>query len=406
MDARDGLGEPTAYISRSALLHNAALIRRSISPHVRICAIVKAGAYGHNADIVVDTLANFSTDGSDRPAVDAFAVADLDEAAALPAVAQSVLILRPIENSFLGRQHAKIDFAIRNGWWLTITSPAAADDVARIAQAAGRRAQLHIMLDTGMTRAGIGLDELEPLLRKIDSRPTLRLAGLYTHFANSEQPDHPWTIEQLARFLDITDSVVNQRAGKVIRHAANSGAVFFSPPSHLDMVRPGISLYGIDPVGTPSIDRPLRPVLRWTVPLIGIRQVSKGTSIGYGQTWTSPRQTRIGLVPIGYADGYNRLFSNRGVMLVHGCPAPVVGRVSMDLTTIDLGQVPMAAIGDEVTVLDSDPLSAASAYKLAGWAGTIPYEIFCRIGARVRRLAVEPTDGQEINVVSEEEEND
>jgi alanine racemase len=354
----------------------------------------------------VDTLANFSTDGSDRPAVDAFAVADLDEAAALPAVAQTVLVLRPIENSFLGRQHAKIDFAIRNGWWLTVTSPAAADDVARIALAAGRRAQLHIMVDTGMTRAGVGLDELEALVRKIESRSTLRLAGLYTHFASSEQADHPWTLEQLARFLDKTDIYCSTRTGKIVRHAANSGAVFFSPPSHLDMVRPGISLYGIDPTGVPTIDRPLRPVLRWTAPLIGIRQVSKGVSIGYGQTWTTPRETRIGLVPIGYADGYNRLFSNRAVMLVHGCPAPVVGRVSMDLTTIDLGQVPMAAIGDEVTVLDNDPLSAASVYKLAAWADTIPYEIFCRIGSRVRRLAVEPTDGQEISAMHEEEESE
>jgi alanine racemase len=403
MDARDGLGEPTAYISRSALLHNAALIRRTVGPRVKICAIVKAGAYGHNADLVVDTLANFSTDGSDQPAVDGFAVADLDEAAALPSVAQTVLVLRPIENSFLGRQHAKIDFAIRNGWWLTVASAAAAVDIARIAIGAGRRAQLHVMVDTGMTRAGIGLDDLESLLQKIDSLPTLRLAGLYTHFSSSEDADHPWTIEQLVRFLDKTDAIAAQRLGKISRHAANSGAIFFTPPSHLDLVRPGISLYGIDPTGKPSIDRPLRPALRWTAPLIGIREVSNGVSIGYNQTWTAKRQTRIGLVPIGYADGYNRLFSNRAVMLVHGCPAPVVGRVSMDLTTIDLAQVPMAAIGDEVTILDNNPLSVASAYKLAELADTVPYEIFCRIGSRVRRLAVEPADSREINAIAEEE---
>jgi len=170
------------------------------------------------------------------------------------------------------------------------------------------------------------------------------------------------------------------------------------------MVRPGISLYGIDPTGKPSLDRPLRPVMRWTAPLVGIRDLRQGETVGYGQTWTADRPTRIGLVPIGYADGYSREFSNRGVMLVHGCSAPVVGRVSMDLTTIDLAQVPMAGVGDEVTILDDDPLSAASVYKLAKWANTIPYEIFCRIGSRIRRVAVDPADGRrEMPAAADEE---
>jgi len=190
MDARDALGEPTAYVSRSALLHNAAVIRRAVGPRTRICAIVKANAYGHDAELVVDALTNFTADDlSIGPAVDAFAVADLDEAAALPPVTQPVLILRPIENAFLGRQRTKIEHAIRSGWWLTIASAAAADDVARIAMACGHRAHLQAMVDTGMNRAGVGLDGLEALLHKIESRPSLRLAGLYTHFVASEDAD-------------------------------------------------------------------------------------------------------------------------------------------------------------------------------------------------------------------------
>lgn len=406
MDAKDALGEPTAQISRSALLHNAAVVRRAVGPDVKLCAIVKADAYGHGAELVVDALTNFSVDGSTTPAVDAFAVADLDEAASLPVVNQPVLILRPIENAYLGRQRARIEHAIRRGWWLTIASSTAADDVARIAMACARRAQLHVMVDTGMNRAGVGLDGLESLLQKIESRPSLRLAGLYTHFVNSEDAEHPLTIDQLARFLDRTDSIgAGAGSGRILRHAANSGAIFFSTSSHLDLVRPGISLYGIDPVGKPAIDRPLRPALRWTAPLIGIRDVRKGATVGYNQTWTADRDTRVGLVPVGYSDGYLRAFSNRGVMLLHGCPAPVVGRVSMDLTTIDLSQVPMASVGDEVTLLDNDPLSAASVYKLAEWAGTIPYEIFCRIGPRVRRIAVDPTNSREPAPTAEEEES-
>lgn len=407
MDARDALGEPAAHVSRAALLHNAAVIRRAVGPDVKLCAIVKANAYGHDAEIVVDTLTNFSTgEPSAAPAVDAFAVADLDEAIGLPAVSLPVLVLRPIENAFLGRQRGKIEHAIRNGWWLTIASPTAADDVARIAMACGQRAQLHVMLDTGMHRAGVTVEGLEGLLQRIEARPSLRLAGLYTHFVNSEDAEHPLTIDQLARFLDRTDTTASASAGRVIRHAANSGAIFFSSSSHLDLVRPGISLYGIDPVGRPSFDRPLRPVLRWTAPLIGIRDVRQGATVGYNQTWTAPRDTRVGLVPVGYADGYHRAFSNRGVMMVHDCPAPVIGRVSMDLTTIDLSQVPMANLGDQVTILDDDPLSAASAYKLASWAETIPYEIFCRIGPRVRRIAVDPTDAREIPANAEDDASD
>jgi len=180
-----------------------------------------------------------------------------------------------------------------------------------------------------------------------------------------------------------------------MRHAAASGAVFFTPPAHLDMVRPGLALYGIDPTGKPNIDRPLRPVLRWTAPLIGIRDVPAGATVGYGQTWRAERSTRVGLVPVGYADGYHRAYGNRAVTLVHGCPAPVIGRVSMDLTTIDLSQVPAAAVGDEVVLLDSDPLSPCSVYRLAEWSDTIPYEVLSRIGPRVRRVAIDPADVRE-----------
>jgi alanine racemase len=259
------------------------------------------------------------------------------------------------------------------------------------------------MVDTGMNRAGVSPEDLDGLLEKIRSRASLRLAGLYTHFANSEDGEHPFNVEQLANFLDKTDAIYDNGNARIARHAANSGAIFFTTPSHLDMVRPGLSLYGIDPQGKPSIDRPLKPVLKWTAPLIGIRDVPRGQTIGYGQTWKAEKDTRVGLVPIGYADGYLRVFGNRGQMLLHGCPAPVIGRVSMDLTTIDLSQVPMANVGDEVVVLDSDPLSSVSVYRLAEWAGTIPYEIVSRIGARVKRLAVDPAEGEEISALAEDE---
>ena len=162
------------------------------------------------------------------------------------------------------------------------------------------------------------------------------------------------------------------RGARPHRSAANSGGIFFHPQSHLDLVRPGISLYGIDPTCRPSIDRALRPVMRWTAPLIGIRDLAAGATVGYGQTWRTTKPTRLGLIPVGYADGYPRSLSNRGVMMVAGQPAPVAGRVSMDLTVIDLQNAPHAVVGEEVTVLDNDPLSPASVYRIAELAGTIP----------------------------------
>jgi alanine racemase len=231
---------------------------------------------------------------------------------------------------------------------------------------------------------------LNELLHRIDSRPSLRLVGVCSHFSNAEEPRSRHTLDQLARFRTCTDPFAPAWSGKVFRHAANSGAIFFLKASHLEMVRPGIALFGIDPTGAPSLDRPLRPVMKWTAPLVGIRTIRKGTAVGYGHTWHAARDTRIGLVPVGYADGYFRSYSNKTVMLVHGRPAPVVGRVSMDLTTIDLGEVSQAQVGDEVTLLDNDPLSPVSVYALSKWADTIPYEIFCRIGPRVQRVAVNP----------------
>jgi alanine racemase len=390
MDAKQTLGEPRLLISRSALLHNAALIRRTVPPGTRICAILKADAYGHGAHIVADALCNFSSDASDSPAVDAIAVANIDEAAALPDVKVPVIIFRPLENAFLGRQRSKLDEAIRNGWVLTLCSAAGAEDLARIAISTGKRAAVQIMIDTGMTRAGIDPFHLQELLHKIDSRPSLRLVGICTHFSNADDPHSVHTLDQLARFRQTTDRFAELLRGKVLRHAANSGALFFMPASHMEMVRPGIALYGVDPTGTPSIQRPLRPVMQWTAPLVGIRHVRKGVGVGYSQTWMAPRDTRIGLVPVGYADGYFRSYSSRAMMLVQGRPAPVVGRVSMDLTTIDLGDVPQAQVGDDVTLLDNDPLSPVSVYSLAKWADTIPYEVFCRIGPRVQRVAVAP----------------
>ena len=386
------MNDSQLLISRDALLHNVRLIRKQVGPGVKICAMVKADAYGHGAAQVTDALTNFALDDTEAPAVDQLAVATIDEANDLPQSGLPVLVLRPVENVYVGRNRESLEHAIRSGWMLTVISPAAAEDVSRVAMSIGKRALVHVMIDTGLTRCGARLQECEALLRKVESRTALKLLGVATHFANSDMRGHPFMEEQLERFLAVTDSLVGSR--KIQRHIANTGGIFFEPRAHLDMVRPGLGLYGIDPTGKPNLDRPFRPVMKWVAPLIAVHDVARGATVGYGQTWTATRDTRVGLVPVGYADGYLRAFSNRGVMLLHGRAVPVVGRVSMDYTMVEVADVPQATVGDSVTLLDNDPLSPVSAYALARLADTIPYELFTRIGPRVRRTGVEPRDNE------------
>jgi alanine racemase len=393
MDAKISLGEPRVLVCRQALLHNASLVRKAVGPGVKVCAMIKADAYGHGADIVADTLANFSTKRFEAPLVDALAVASIDEAERLPPTILPVYIFRPVENCFLGRQRSRIEQAVRNGWILTVCSSSAADDVARIATSIGKRAAVQIMLDAGMTRSGVSVEEFGGLIDAIQSHASLKLSGLCTHFSCAEEMDGLVTIAQLDLFTSAAQAAAPRLKQKVIRHAANSAAVFFRRESHLDMVRPGIALYGIDPLLSPSSERLLKPAMKWTAPLVQIQPVKAGATVGYGQTWRAPRDTRIGLVPIGYADGYPRCLSNQGVMIVQGQPCPVAGRVSMDLTTIDLSNAPHAVLGDEVTILDPDPLSPASVYELARLANTIPYEIMSGIGQRIHRVPIEIEQG-------------
>jgi alanine racemase len=391
MDAIRTLGQPRALISRSALLHNVKVLRRDLPDTTRICAVIKADAYGHGASIVADALTNFSSEHIEAPAVDLLAVATIDEALALGDVSVPVMVLRPVENAYVGRERERLQEAIRRGYVLTVASAQAAGDVARIAMACNRRANVQVMLDTGVTREGASIEVMPELVGAIEAHPALRPYAIGTHFVSSEDATSSLTPDQLRRFRTASGSWT-ARNSNLIRHAANSGAIFFTPASHLDMVRPGLALYGIDPTCRPCVERPLRPVMKWTAPLLMIRDVAAGCPVGYGQAWRAERDARVGLVPVGYADGYVRALSNRGTMLVNGRRAPVVGRVSMDYTTIDLSNVPGVNVGDEVTVLDGDPLSPASVYRLAEQAGTIPYEILCRVGPRVTRVAVDPSD--------------
>jgi alanine racemase len=248
-------------------------------------------------------------------------------------------------------------------------------------------AAIHLKLDTGMGRLGAQPKDLVPLAELLRSSPELRLQGLMTHFASADT-DPESIAEQLARFNGATAVLREHGVTPEWRHAASTAAVLSNEASHLDCVRPGIGIFGVEPAV--GLAPELKPVMRVVSTVIALRELEPGQSVGYGATWRATRKSTIATIPMGYADGLARACSNRTNVLVRGKRAPVAGTVSMDLTTIDVTDVPGVAIGDEVTVLGTQkgPLGedCISARELADALGTIPWEVLTNISRRVPRF--------------------
>jgi len=372
----------TAEIFPSEAQANLRLLRGILAPGVKLCAVVKSDCYGLGVSGLLGAISELA---------DCLAVATPQEAIALRDLgyAGQVLLMFPPAAYADDRQRGEaLKRLVAERITLTL---AAADDVALVAGAAaklGATAEVHVKIDTGMSRGGVRADLAPGLVRRVRDARHLRLAGLYTHFARADEADRAFTDEQ----LDLFGRTVEACGGGegLVLHAANSSATMHMPRTHLDMVRPGIAVYGYQPCpGGGAL--PLRPALRLWGRLMQVKEVRAGAGCGYGLTHTFQRDGRIGLVPVGYADGYLRSLSNKATMRVAGRDVPVVGRVSMDQTTIDLTDVPRARVGDEVEIISNDPAAPHSVENLARLAGTIPYELITGIGPRARRVVVEGT---------------
>ena len=275
---------------------------------------------------------------------------------------------------------------IRRRVTLTVVSAEEIGAIAQAARAAGAEAQIHIKVDSGMGRSGASPRGVAELAAAIRAAAGLKLAGMYTHFATADEPDGAYLREQLSRFREAAEALPGREG--LLLHAANSAATIASPDSHLDMVRPGLAVYGYQPAERPARPLALRPALRVWGRLMLTKRLPAGAGVGYGLTCTLRRDSVVGLVPIGYADGYFRCLSNRATMRVHGRDVAVLGRVSMDQVAVDLTDVPQARAGDVVEAISSDPAAPHSVENLARLAETIPYEITCRLGPRARRVLV------------------
>ena len=370
----------TAELSASALRWNMDLVRSRLTSRTLLCAVVKADAYGHCLPLLLSEIAHRA---------DCLAVATQEEALELRRLGYTGPVLMFFSaGAYANAANALEALAelIDRRVSLTAVSAEELELIARAAASADQIASVHLKIDSGMGRSGAAPHELAGLLDHAARHDALKLRGVYTHLATADESDKAAAMEQLARFEGALASI---DPSGLIRHAANSAGTIDLPPSHFDMVRPGIALYGYQP-GVEMRNRlPLKPILRITGKLMQIKTLPAGSRCGYGLTRQFDRATRVGLVPGGYADGYPRSLSNRATMRVRGIDVAVCGRVSMDQVILDLSAVPAARIGDEVEIISSDPASPHSVENLALLAGTVPYEITCHMGRRARRVLVD-----------------
>ena len=369
-------GHLRAEISVSALQHNIARLRSCLAPGVKLCPVVKANAYGHGIEQVVGVL---------RESADMLGVAICSEAVGLRRLGWHRPILQMATTGGLNSDDLAQLIAI--GVTLTLTTT---DEVKLLAEAAGkarRPAQVHVKIDSGMSRGGAPLERAPAVISAAREAAFIQLVGLYTHLASADEADKEPTRWQLGRFLAAVDDC-GGRDGLLL-HAANSAGLMDLPETHLDMVRPGIAVYGIAPSETVGSRLDLRPVLRLTAPIVLIKDVAPGDRTGYGLTYGFDKPARLALVPVGYADGYCRSFSNAASMRLRGVDCPVRGRVSMDQTVIEITDVPDPRVGEFVEIISPDPSAPHSAENLARLAGTVHYEILTRLGDRITRVLVE-----------------
>ena len=365
-----------AEVNLSAIAYNIKEIRKIVNQSAKIMAVVKANAYGHGAVSAAEVvLAN---------GADCLAVARLGEALSLRAhgIECPILILgyTPPE------QYQQV---VENNITQTVYSLEMAQALDEAAGKIDRKVKVHVKIDTGMGRIGFVPDEKALKdIQQIAALPHLECEGIYTHFANADSKDKSYTNMQFARFTGFLQKLHVHGIDFKIRHAANSAAVIDHPETHLDMVRPGIILYGLYPSEEVQKEKiSLKPAMALKAQVSHVKTVPPGTCISYGSKYCAEKETKIASLPLGYADGYTRILSD-GEVLIHGQRAPVVGRICMDQCMINVDHVDNVQTGDEVVVFGQQQGSKIPIEELAKKLGTINYEMLCMVAARVPRVYI------------------
>ncbi len=360
-----------AEIDLGAIRHNLAVVRGLAGNDARIMAVVKANAYGHGLGDVSRVLV--------EGGIDYLGVATVDEALSLREKGINVSIL--VMGAVLGEE---AEACVNNGITLTLSDGNLLDKILEAASGAEYRPKVHIKVDTGMGRIGVWHEDALGLVKKVLSYPEIELEGIYTHFSSAAR-DKIFTRNQISSFMRILREMEKQGINVKYRHASNSIAVMDWCDAHFNLVRPGILLYGVCPKRNSSGRIDLRPVLSLKTRIVHLKDVPEGRSISYGRTYITKKSTKIATIPIGYADGYSRILSNKAKALVRGRYVRVVGMVTMDQTMLDVGNVPGVRSGDEVVLIGDQLDKEIHIERIAKLSGTIPYEILSQITDRVPR---------------------
>jgi alanine racemase len=368
-----------AEVNLAHLRHNLRVLQRTAGG-APVWGVLKADGYGHGAKAVARTL--------ERAGAAGICVALLEEAIELRQAGIRIPIL--VMGGYYGRAWGEL---LRHELTPVVHDPGQVEALAQEVRYSGaERIGVHLKVDTGMSRLGALPRDLPGVAAAIARHPEVELHGLMTHFACADQGDVALIDAQLDLFDGATRQLKALGLNAHVRHAANSAALLRSSRARLDLVRPGIALFGVEPA--PGLSAELRPAMRVQTEIVALREVPRGQAIGYGATYVAGRSTRVATIAMGYADGLSRALSNCGEVLVAGRRAPIVGVVSMDMTMIDVTDIPSAKVGDECVVLGSQKGACGedtiSAEELARKLGTIPWEVLTSVSRRVPRFYREP----------------
>lgn len=376
------LNRSWAEVNIDNIMNNICEIRRIVPKSTEIMGVVKADAYGHG---VVEVSHTILKNGASR-----LAVSLIDEAIQLRLKGFDcpILILSYADP-------ARADEIILNNLTQTVYSYELAKALSDSAVLLNRKVKIHVKIDTGMTRVGFmpGYSTVKSIV-EISALPNIIVEGIFTHFASADEKDKTYTYQQFEKFMGICNELGRIGIHIPIKHVSNSAAIIQFPQMHLDLVRPGIILYGLYP--SDDVDKSilnLKPAMSLKTNIILVKNAEKGTCVSYGRTFVTERESVIATLPIGYADGYSRLLSSKSSVLINGQLAPVIGRICMDQCMVDITDIDgSVSLGDEVVLFGTQADNNISVDDLAKAMGTINYEIVCIIGKRIPRAYLQ--DGQ------------
>lgn len=363
-----------AQIDLDNIAKNMCNIRKAVNKKTKIMAIVKADAYGHGCIEVAKTCLYNGADW--------LGVAILEEALELREnnIYEPILILGNTIKS-------KFDQVIQNDITQTVFSFEMANAISKVAQKLNKQANIHIKIDTGMNRIGfLPKEQYIKEIIKISKLPYIKITGIFTHFATSDEKDKTFSNSQFEKFIWVAKRLEKEGITNILKHICNSGAILDLQQYDLDMVRAGIIIYGMYPSNEVKKDIKLFPAMSIKTYISYIKEVEENESVSYCRTYFTNKKTKIATIPVGYADGYARIMSNKAKVIVNGQYANVIGNICMDQFMIDISHIENAKIGDEVILMGEEEGISVTAEYLANLQNTINYEVVCTIGKRIPRV--------------------